>query len=489
MRHVILFLLLVAAANAQPFEGPFELLNTQGLTALTNPHIVVRDENRADIFWQTGDTVYCAAVSPQSGQTLIGQQVFPSSAEASSCRLWDVVEEDSGWTALVYDVTSTDWNRTLLVQERDGILRTEVLSTAQNYSGEFMGAGSWNYALSLTALNDGGVAAVWQYTWIYWNNWPPPGWSEAGCGTALALCHSGNNCSVFDEPFIGNFEGRAFSALHHIAGDSLVVILSGEYGLDILGFSSQPWHFFEYIMESYYDCDLVGALFTHGGSGLALSRSFRDYYGEHDARLLRLPNLTAIEEALPLDHDPIAAASHPDFGIAWLARYGAGLVLYRADTTGTLIFPAGAIHWPSEGFQIAEAALALSSEGLLVAIWMERETPNEEPTILRMASVGWNTYLDTDDSDFILHPFSFLLSTFPNPFNSTLQIEYQLPARTEVDLAIHNVLGQRVATLENGMIDAGVYRASWQPTSAGGIYFVTLRYDGHTESRKVLYLR
>lgn len=485
MKHLILVLLFTAAAGAQPLEGPFELLNTQGLTALTNPRVVVRDENRADVFWQTGDTVFHAAISPQTGNFISAPTSFPIEGIGWIRKLRDVVATADGWAALVYDDTGGS-NRTIVFRGLDALDSGLVVDT-----GIVMCSGEWvsisrNHALSLSPRADGGFFASWLNEWAFDNPWH---FGEAGSGPVALSFVSGDSILFAGNVYLGPWpEVDSPVEVFQAEADSDIVLVPDHSGIFIYrpAWQGDWWNMnLRYLCYFNHGADNVGSLCTNGGTLFLVSHSF----SSRPAELLRIDNLSSLTVAQILDNDPIAAASHPDFGIAWLVRYGMGLVLYRADTTGALIFPAGAIHWPSEGFEITEAALALSDDGLLVAIWTERETQYAEPTIMRMASVGWNTYLDAEQESFILHPSSFSLSTFPNPFNSTLQIEYEMPKRAEIELSIHNVLGQRVEVLESGMTAAGAHRTSWSPASAGGIYFVTLRYDGQAHSRKVLYLR
>ncbi|MBU1985414.1 T9SS type A sorting domain-containing protein, partial [bacterium] len=332
----------------------------------------------------------------------------------------------------------------------------------------------------------GGFFASWLNEWEYDNPWF---WGEAGAGPVALSFASGDSFRICGNSFFGPWPEEGLSVdVFGSESDSDIVLICGDYsGITFsrplwnnnTGFGIQELHFI------FRGARSVGALFTEGDVLFLVSRSFTT----RPAELLRIDNLSACTVVQTLNDEPIIAASHPDFGIAWLARYGTGLVLYRADTTGAPVFPAGAIHWPSEGHEIVEAALSLSDDGLLVAAWTERETGYDQPTILRIASVGWDTYLEVEESRFILHPSSFILSAFPNPFNSVLQIEYELAHSSELDLAVYNLIGQRVETLQHGVQEAGTYRATWLPKSAGGIYFVTLTTDAASRTAKVLYLR
>ena len=57
---------------------------------------------------------------------------------------------------------------------------------------------------------------------------------------------------------------------------------------------------------------------------------------------------------------------------------------------------------------------------------------------------------------------------YPNPFNPSTIIPYQLAASSEVRLEVFNLLGQRIATLVDGERPAGFHTATWHATDAAG---------------------
>ena len=64
--------------------------------------------------------------------------------------------------------------------------------------------------------------------------------------------------------------------------------------------------------------------------------------------------------------------------------------------------------------------------------------------------------------DFALGP------NYPNPFNPSTIIPYQLAASSQVRLEVFNLLGQRIATLVDGERPAGFHTARWHATDAAG---------------------
>jgi len=85
------------------------------------------------------------------------------------------------------------------------------------------------------------------------------------------------------------------------------------------------------------------------------------------------------------------------------------------------------------------------------------------------------------------HPSQISLSqNYPNPFNPVTQIRYELPEPAEVRLEVFNVMGQRVATLVSGQMQAGVHIASFNAANfASGVYVYRLSTGNFVETRKM----
>ncbi len=75
----------------------------------------------------------------------------------------------------------------------------------------------------------------------------------------------------------------------------------------------------------------------------------------------------------------------------------------------------------------------------------------------------------------------FLEQNYPNPFNPTTTIKFSIPNDQFVSLTIHNILGEKVATLVNNKMSAGNYGVNFNAANlASGVYIYKLSvgYDG-----------
>ncbi|MCF7808424.1 MAG: T9SS type A sorting domain-containing protein [Candidatus Marinimicrobia bacterium] len=86
------------------------------------------------------------------------------------------------------------------------------------------------------------------------------------------------------------------------------------------------------------------------------------------------------------------------------------------------------------------------------------------------------------DDNFQAIPLSYsVFQSYPNPFNPSTTISYDLPEHSHVNLTIYNVLGRAVVMLQEEERPAGHYEAQWYGTDAlgnqvsTGVYFARLQ--------------
>ena len=88
-------------------------------------------------------------------------------------------------------------------------------------------------------------------------------------------------------------------------------------------------------------------------------------------------------------------------------------------------------------------------------------------------------------------PVNWELSpVYPNPFNSEATIRFTLSSPGKVRLKVVNLLGEQVATLVDGRLQAGEHRVRWSAEDCpAGAYLIQLSSGGRFQTRKVVLLK
>ncbi len=187
---------------------------------------------------------------------------------------------------------------------------------------------------------------------------------------------------------------------------------------------------------------------------------------------------------------------------------------YVVDAYGPLTMPGGTIHQvlrikktdstttysTSNGtlsFNKGVGYIFIARDGTLVQVSATSTTGPDSGTIGIYPPVSWATAVNTSAPVAGSLPGKFSLEqNYPNPFNPSTVIAYAVPAKSLVHIAVYNVLGQRVADLVNGEVDAGTHEVEWHPSTASGVYLcridaVTLDKTASTFSKvqKMAYVR
>jgi hypothetical protein len=88
-------------------------------------------------------------------------------------------------------------------------------------------------------------------------------------------------------------------------------------------------------------------------------------------------------------------------------------------------------------------------------------------------------------------PGTFALhQNFPNPFNPSTTIRFDLPERAVVSVVMYDALGRRVAELLHETMDAGFYSIPWNAgTLSSGTYYCVVRAGEKSVVRSLLLLK
>jgi hypothetical protein len=98
--------------------------------------------------------------------------------------------------------------------------------------------------------------------------------------------------------------------------------------------------------------------------------------------------------------------------------------------------------------------------------------------------------LEIYEEDFAL-PLEFAIKqNYPNPFNSSTLIKYELPRQCQVKIDIYDILGRRMATLQDGLKPAGYHQAILNASGfSSGVYFYKLQAGDYSETKKMVLIK
>lgn len=89
----------------------------------------------------------------------------------------------------------------------------------------------------------------------------------------------------------------------------------------------------------------------------------------------------------------------------------------------------------------------------------------------------------------LAHEFAFH-GNYPNPFNAQTQFSFALDRAGDVKLVLFNIMGQEVAHVINGTMNAGQHVVPFDAGSLpSGIYIAHLNANGHSATHKVMLLK
>lgn len=83
-----------------------------------------------------------------------------------------------------------------------------------------------------------------------------------------------------------------------------------------------------------------------------------------------------------------------------------------------------------------------------------------------------------------------LMQNYPNPFNPSTKISWQSAVGSWQTLKVYDILGNEVATLVDGFMEAGEHKIEFEANDlASGVYVYRLQADGFIETKKMVLLR
>lgn len=163
--------------------------------------------------------------------------------------------------------------------------------------------------------------------------------------------------------------------------------------------------------------------------------------------------------------------------------------LYRDTEPGKMVYLA-TIEKPDTMYTDTQIVEGETYYYKLTAVDIQgfESTPSNEVMAITKAIPGPG---EPNDNHTVLEQFE-LKQNFPNPFNPSTTIAYQVPEYTNVSITIFNVLGKEVRRLVNDYKEAGNYQVEWDGRDndgrrvSTGVYFYQMTTMNYQTVKKLM---
>ncbi len=188
--------------------------------------------------------------------------------------------------------------------------------------------------------------------------------------------------------------------------------------------------------------------------------------------------------------------------------FGSGKIIGSVQTSGGIALPGVlitaknsigmTIGWAITNGNGSYTINGISDGGLTITASTPQYTSKQQSTTYNSSSNSGTsvenftmnktiTSVQTKNSESAVPSRYVLENNYPNPFNPSTIIQFELPASSQVKLDIYNILGQRVAELVNQKLTAGHYSYKFDASNlASGVYLYRLEAGKFVSTKKMI---
>jgi hypothetical protein len=166
----------------------------------------------------------------------------------------------------------------------------------------------------------------------------------------------------------------------------------------------------------------------------------------------------------------------------------------KRDISGNEFWPNPPyIHGWIEDYEIMADRLG----GMYVAFTLYRDFRTDWVYIQRIypdGHFGGDTTAVNESGPALLPESPFNLSNYPNPFNSSTLISFDIQSSSQVKLEIFDSLGRLIDTVKFGRLSVGHHSYLWdiqiaKSTIASGVYIISLEAGNRIETKRIVILK
>lgn len=186
---------------------------------------------------------------------------------------------------------------------------------------------------------------------------------------------------------------------------------------------------------------------------IAMDSNLVNMAGSTTNTLVHFVTLSSSSDAIPIFDD--------NSSTSWIAGFR-----MQKENEGAFIFIAGRPY----RYNLASS---FQNYDYIIENWMFTQPTNVDGEIQELIPVNYE-----------------LSQNFPNPFNPSTKISYQLPMGNHTVLRVYDMLGNQIATLVDDYNTAGRHEVRFDASGlASGIYFYRLQSGNFIQSQKMLLIK
>jgi len=427
-----LFLVLLASTClAQPVEGPYHIYDDSTVAYFGRPYFVWQNDVTAKVYYSRdlGDSSIWGVrnYSLNIHRFTVGEDILCGSINQGS--IDTLLTAGDRWAIFSFDIGSG----TLVTGNND--------SCAQNDFGFSCSSSGSTFGFAHQLIHRFGDE--WTYGWfrgsLGWDGNPPAfcgGIFNLNSGVVETVLHQNEELEVRspgpDYLHITAFAQDSFAIFHNKARIASYISLVGPnneledsmLSLDMLG-----------NIERVLDVEWLGGTRFHV---LGTDRPATSIY--EFIRDISIEEQGSVRTEIEGSFNPTGFCRVPGFGWALIELEQDTIRLLRVLANGNATQDPEAVVVAPHDMELEWARVASDSSGNLFVYYGEVTPEYPFYRNVKYVSLHWSTPLNSDESSPSI-PQEFSLTTYPNPFNSTIRIDYQLPRASDVRVSIFNTLG------------------------------------------------
>ena len=184
--------------------------------------------------------------------------------------------------------------------------------------------------------------------------------------------------------------------------------------------------------------------------------------------------------------------------------YAFNYKIYRSENFGPFYCVASNLSFEEPPLEWTDYGVSINSNGIrfvyYATAYTDQSPESDESNWTRVYGYPYKAVAEPatskiDSADSVQAPSFASLSAYPNPFNSSSTICYDLPTASYATLKIFNLHGEVVKKLADGYQIANHYQVIWNGENevgvkvAAGIYLCQMKTDNYSQLKRIIFIK